>query len=108
MGLIFLWPIFSQLNVRGIQVILAVINGSPLDQSINSRFYILKDFQVLRDSFLLPVWGIGGYNHAMTYVMDIKVPPMIFSMILSCQVHCLAVFSKFWVSDTFITICVYT
>ena len=73
--LAFVWPLVSDLNVRMIEFLISIGKGEPLDQSASSRaFYILKDLQVAKDSFFLPIWGVGGYSHAMQNLMDIEPP----------------------------------
>ncbi|MDB2603338.1 hypothetical protein N9Y59_01675 [Planktomarina temperata] len=63
------WPIFSKLDVRLIMVLTSVFASGTLDQSSDARlFYILKDFKLVISSFMLPIWGMGGYSFALENV----------------------------------------
>ena len=63
---IAVWPILSNLDLRAVQVLTSVTALETLDQSSGSRlFYILKDFKLAIGSFMLPIWGIGGYSFAI-------------------------------------------
>lgn len=72
---LILWPIITDLNIRLVHVIFNLIQGHPLDGSASSRlFYIKKDLQIARDTLFLPIWGIGGYSHAVENMMNTQVP----------------------------------
>ena len=75
LGILLLWPLISNLNVRMIHFMLTLLSGQELDVSANSRlFYILKDLKIFLTGFAIPLWGPGGYHHAMVYMNDIQIP----------------------------------